>query len=49
VLASLAAASAALLGIVHGAPLQDCLVVTTTGTAGIAAYLAVESSKKILR
>lgn len=46
VLASFAAAAAALLNVVHGVPLDDLLVATTTGAAGLAAYLAVAPSKK---
>jgi hypothetical protein len=48
VLASLAAASAALLSVVHGSLFDDLLVAATTGAAGIAAYLATGPSKKML-
>lgn len=49
VLASLAAASAALVSVVHGALFEDLLIAATTGAAGVAAYLAVDPSKKMPR
>jgi hypothetical protein len=40
VLASLAAASGAMINLVHGVPLDGLLIAATTGAAGMAAYLA---------
>jgi hypothetical protein len=49
VLASLAAASAALLSVVHGSTPAAVLIAVTTGAAGVAGYLAIEPTKKIPR
>ena len=45
VLAWLAAASAALLSVVHGSTPAAVLIAVTTGAAGVAGYLAIEPTK----
>jgi hypothetical protein len=47
VLASLAAASGAMINLVHGVPLDSVLIAATTGPAGMAVYLATPDSIKL--